>query len=100
MIKKSIIQRKYLKEKLIKKYYTKRNDILLEIKKTKNLNDIFLMYKKLEKLPKNSCKIRLRNHCWKTAKSKSYYNFFGLCRNLIKNYSENCFLPGIIKSSW
>lgn len=100
MTKKSIIQRQLKKIKLINKYFKKRIIIINELKNKNSLKNIFLLYKKIEKLPKNSSLVRLKNRCWKTGKSKSYYKFFGLCRNVIKEFAYECILPGIIKSSW
>jgi small subunit ribosomal protein S14 len=100
MAKKSILQRELLKEKLVNKFLIKRKYILKQLKKVNKLNILFLLYKKIQKLPKNSNKIRLRNRCWKTGKARGYYSFFGLCRNIIKNSAYNCILPGLIKSSW
>lgn len=100
MSKKSIIQRQLKKILLVNKYFKKRKNLVNQIKNINSLENSYLIYKKIEKLPKNSCKIRLRNRCWKTGKGKSYYRFFGLCRNTIKDFANECLLPGLIKSSW
>nr|AYO28633.1 ribosomal protein S14 [Neotessella volvocina] len=100
MAKKSMIQREIKRQKLVKKYAKKRLDFLNELKKQKNLEDIFLLNEKIQKLPKNSISIRLRNRCWKTGRPRGFSRFFGLSRNALRELAHNCFLPGIIKASW
>ncbi len=92
MIKKSHFQRELKKEILTKKYAFKRAIYL----KKNSLDFNF----KLQKLPRNSSTIRLRNRCWKTGKARGVFRFFGLCRNALRELAHDCFLPGIIKSSW
>ena len=100
MAKKSMIERELKRKILIKKFAEKRNNILNELKKEKSLENIFLLNKKLQKLPRNSSRIRLRNRCWKTGRPRGYYRFFGLCRNTLREFAQNCLLPGITKASW
>jgi small subunit ribosomal protein S14 len=100
MIKKSTLQSHLKKKNLVKKYLLKREVLLQQLKKATNLDLIFLLQQKLQKFPRNSIKIRLRNRCWKTGKARGYYRFFGLCRNAFRELALDCYLPGIIKSSW
>lgn len=100
MAKKSIIEREIKRRKLYLKYFTKRNNLNKLLKQTTDLNVIFNLQKKLQKLPRNSAKNRLRNRCWKTGKARGFFRYFGLCRNSFRELALNCFLPGITKSSW
>jgi len=100
MAKQSMIEREKKRKILVLKYFNKRKNILNKLKLTNYLEDIYILNKKLQKLPKNSSLQRLRNRCWKTGKSRGYIKFFGLCRNAFRNLALNCFLPGIRKSSW
>lgn len=102
MAKKSILEREKKRKILVLKYFNKRKNILNKLKLNNYLKeeDIYILNKKLQKLPKNSSLQRLRNRCWKTGKPRGYIKFFGLCRNAFRNLALNCFLPGIIKSSW
>ena len=100
MSKKSLIQKEIKKEHIVKKFLKKRIIILKQFKNLNSNNNIFLFYNKIQKLPRNSNKIRLTNRCWKTGKARSVYNFFGLCRNTIRELAYDCVLPGLIKSSW
>jgi len=100
MAKKSMLQREAKRKKLVIKYSEKRKILSLELKKVTSLSDIFLINEKLQKLPRNSSLIRLRNRCWKTGKPRGYFRFFGLCRNALRELSHDCFLPGVTKASW
>lgn len=100
MAKKCMLEREVKRKKLIKKYLKKRQEILSQRKSQTSLEEIFLLNEKLQKLPKNSAPIRLRNRCWKTGKPRGYSRFFGLCRNALRELAHDCFLPGVTKASW
>jgi small subunit ribosomal protein S14 len=100
MAKKSMLEREKKRIKLVKKYSEKRNLILNELKNTNSLEQIFEVNEKLQKLPRNSSRIRLRNRCWKTGRPRGYFRFFGLCRNALRELAHDCFLPGVTKASW
>jgi len=95
-----MLEREVKRKKLVKKYSEKRKSLLNELKKENSLQEIFEINEKLQKLPRNSSPLRLRNRCWKTGKPRGYSRFFGLCRNAIRELAHDCFLPGVTKSSW
>jgi small subunit ribosomal protein S14 len=100
MAKKNMLEREVKRKKLVKKYSEKRNILVNQLKKENSLEEIFSINEKLQKLPRNSSPLRLRNRCWKTGKPRGYSRFFGLCRNAIRELAHDCFLPGVTKSSW
>jgi len=100
MAKKSMLEREIKRKSLINKYSKKRELILNELKKADSLEAIFDLNEKLQKLPRNSSRIRLRNRCWKTGRPRGYSRFFGLCRNAVRELAHDCFLPGVTKASW
>jgi small subunit ribosomal protein S14 len=100
MAKKSMLEREKKRQGLVKKYMEKRQLILKEIKKSNSLDEIFELNEKLQKLPRNSSPVRLRNRCWKTGKPRGFFRFFGLCRNALRELGHDCLLPGLIKASW
>ena len=100
MAKKSMLARELKRTKLVKKYSEKRNLLLIQLKKVNSLEEKFIINEKIQKLPRNSSKIRLRNRCWKTGRPRGYFRFFGLCRNVVREMSNDCFLPGVTKASW
>ena len=95
-----MLEREVKRKKLVKKYSEKRNILVNQLKKENTLEEIFAINEKLQKLPRNSSPLRLRNRCWKTGKPRGYSRFFGLCRNAIRELAHDCFLPGVTKSSW
>jgi len=100
MAKKAMLEREIKRKSLISKYSKKRQLILDELKKANSLESIFDLNQKLQKLPRNSSPIRLRNRCWKTGRPRGYSRFFGLCRNAVRELAHDCFLPGVTKASW
>jgi small subunit ribosomal protein S14 len=100
MAKKAMLEREKKRKKLVIKYSEKRISFLKELKQVQSLEDIFKINEKIQKLPRNSSRIRLRNRCWKTGRPRGYFRFFGLCRNALRELANDCFLPGITKASW
>lgn len=100
MAKQSIIQRQVKREKLIFKYKEKRNQLLKEFSNSGSLLNKLNIHKKIEKLPRNSSKVRSRNRCWKTGRGRGVYRNFGLCRHMIREMAHNGLLPGVYKASW
>jgi small subunit ribosomal protein S14 len=54
----------------------------------------------LQKLPKNSSKIRLRNRCKLTGRPRGYVRQFGLSRITFREMALDGKIPGITKASW
>lgn len=100
MAKQSIIQRQIKREKLIQKYKEKRSQLLKQFSITENISLKLQIHKKIEKLPRDSNKIRSRNRCWKTGRGRGFYRNFGLCRHVIRELAHNGVLPGVYKASW
>lgn len=95
-----MLEREKKRKKLVIKYAEKRASFLKELKQVQSLEEIFKINEKIQKLPRNSSRIRLRNRCWKTGRPRGYFRFFGLCRNALRELANDCFLPGITKASW
>jgi small subunit ribosomal protein S14 len=100
MAKKSMLEREKKRKALINKYSIKRKLLLEQLKKVDSLDNIFELNEKIQKLPRNSSRTRLRNRCWKTGRPRGYSRFFGLCRNAVRELAHECILPGVTKASW
>nr|YP_011006167.1 30S ribosomal protein S14 [Dictyotopsis propagulifera]WAM63171.1 30S ribosomal protein S14 [Dictyotopsis propagulifera] len=100
MAKQSMIEREKKRMKLVKQYNQKRKILLLQFKEAKNFIDKQIIHKQIEKLPRNSSDIRLRNRCWKTGRSRGTYRDFGVCRHVLREMAHNGMLPGVRKASW
>ena len=101
MAKKSKIMHNIKRKKLVNMYAAKRKDLLLKIKDPSLSYEEKQMYRlKLEKLPKNSNPIRVRNRCNLTGRPRSYYRRFGLSRISLREMASQGLIPGITKASW
>ena len=101
MAKKSKIMHNIKRKKLVEMYATKRKDLLSKIKDPNLSYEEKQMYRlKLEKLPKNSNPIRVRNRCNLTGRPRSYYRRFGLSRISLREMASQGLIPGITKASW
>ena len=65
-----------------------------------SFNERVELYKKLEKLPRNSSQTRHRNRCWVTDRSRGFYKDFGLSRHVLREMAHDGLIPGLTKSSW
>lgn len=54
----------------------------------------------LQKLPKNSAKVRLHNRCKLTGRPRGYMRQFGISRVTFREMASNGLIPGITKASW
>lgn len=98
-VKKNIFFYNIYKEKklILKKFKYLKKKYTISIKIPK----ILLNHKKrVQQFYINKYIKSQKNFCWNTNKSRSIYNFFGLCRNIIKKFAEYTYLPGLLKSSW
>ena len=100
MAKKSMIEREKKRLKMYNKYKLKRINLLNQYKNAANFNLKMEIHSKLQKLPRNSAKIRIRNRCWKTGRPRGVFRDFGLSRHVFREMSHQCLLPGVTKSSW
>lgn len=100
MAKKSMVEREKKRIKLMKKYEQKRTLLLQEYQDTRDYNLKLEIHSKIQKLPRNSAKVRIRNRCWKTGRPRGYYRDFGVCRHVLREMAHQCLLPGVTKSSW
>ena len=100
MAKKSMIEREAKRIRLTKKYAEKRKTLLEEYRSAKEFNTKLQIHGKIQKLPRNSAKIRIRNRCWKTGRPRGYYRDFGVSRHVLREMAHQCLLPGVTKSSW
>ena len=101
MAKASSVQKNLKKENLIKRYRNKRKK-LKNMQKNKKISveERFNIQKKINELPKSSSRVRFRNRCKLTGRSRGVYRKFGLSRIKIRELSLQGKLPGVVKSSW
>jgi small subunit ribosomal protein S14 len=100
MAKKSMIEREKKRIRLYKKYVLKRATLLKNYQAAESFNSKMEIHSKLQKLPRNSAKTRIRNRCWKTGRPRGVFADFGLSRHVFREMAHQCLLPGVTKSSW
>ena len=89
MAKKSVEARQRKREKLVAKLADKRAAL-------KEAGEWLL----LDKLPKNSSKVRLRNRCQLTGRPRGFIRQFGICRVRFRDLASEGKIPGVTKASW
>jgi len=101
MAKKSKIVNNQYKIKLSNRLYIKRKKLLEQIYNPDlSFNERQKYRLKLEKLPKNSSRIRVRNRCNVTGRPRGVYRKFGLSRITFRELASQGMIPGVSKASW
>ena len=95
-----MIEREYKRERLILKNAKKRESLKKELATATNFQEKLSVYKKFEKVPRNSAPSRHRNRCWVTGRSRGFYKDFGLSRHVLREMANEGLIPGLTKSSW
>ena len=89
MAKESIKARERKRERLVARFAEKRAAL-------KAAGD----FDGLDKLPRNSSKVRLHNRCKLTGRPKGYMRKFGISRVTFREMASAGKIPGVTKSSW
>ena len=89
MAKESMKARERKRQKMVERYAEKRAAL-------KAAGD----WDALQKLPKNSSKVRLHNRCQLTGRPRGYIRQFGISRVVFREMALDGKIPGVTKSSW
>ncbi|MBI1931334.1 MAG: 30S ribosomal protein S14 [Ignavibacteriales bacterium] len=89
MARKGLLARENKRKKLVEQYAALRKEL-----KEKGEWD------ELQKLPRNSSPIRLRNRCVITGRPRAYSRKFGISRLVFREMALRGEIPGIKKASW
>ena len=101
MAKSSMINRDRKRVRLVQKYEKKRAELKSIIVGTDSSYDEKEDARvKLQKLPRDSSKSRIRNRCSLTGRPHGYYRKFGLSRNELRRLAMEGHIPGLVKASW
>ena len=101
MAKQSSIQKNLNRKNIVKKFNEKRQSLKKQImKKDLSIEERFKIQSKFNELPRNSSKVRIRNRCKLTGRTRGFYRKFGLSRIKMRELSMSGALPGVVKSSW
>ena len=55
---------------------------------------------KLQKMPRDASRVRVRNRCSQSGRSRGYLRKFGLSRIALRDLALQGQIPGVVKSSW
>lgn len=89
MAKESMKARERKRQKMVAKFAAKRAEL-------KANGD----FEALQKLPKNSSKVRLHNRCELSGRPKGYMRQFGISRINFREMALKGLIPGVKKASW
>lgn len=101
MAKLATINRNIKRQKIVLKYEEQRATLNRMINNlTLSEEERFNARIKLQKLPRDSSPVRLRNRCTLTGRPRGIYSKFGLGRSKLRDIAMSGKIPGIIKASW
>ena len=86
---------------MVKNNWEKRKalkEVILDM--NKNIEDRLAAVDALNKMPKNSSPIRLRNRCQFTGRSRGFLRKFKLSRLCFREMANQGLIPGVFKASW
>lgn len=101
MAKLALINREAKRRDTVKKFATKRAQ-LLEVMNNAKASDEDRMEARaqFEQLPRNASPVRLRNRCVLTGRPRGTFRMFGLGRNKLREIAMRGEIPGLTKASW
>lgn len=101
MAKKASVAKQKKRERLVKNKWDKRQQLKKVIyDMNKSVEERLAAVDSLNKMPKNSSKIRLRNRCQLTGRSRGFLRKFKLSRLCFREMASQGLIPGVVKASW
>ena len=101
MAKKSKIVREAKLLRNIQKYAKKRAELKsIIVNPNTKIEDRDIAVSELDRLPKSSSPIRLRNRCFVTGRPRGIIRRFKLSRLSFREMALNGEIPGVTKASW
>ena len=101
MAKKSVINRNDKRRETVKKFAAKRKALQdAGNNQALSLEERYEARLNLQKLPRNSSPVRVRNRCALTGRPRGVFRKFGLARAKLRDIAMRGEIPGIIKASW
>ena len=101
MAKKSSVEKQKRREETVKRLWDKRQELK---KKALNVNlseeEREAARVALNKMPRDSSPIRLRNRCQLTGRPRGFIRKFKLSRLTFREMASIGLIPGVTKSSW
>ena len=101
MAKVSAFTKNKRREKLVDKYAKKRAELkAITNNRELPMEERFKAQLKLNELPRNGSKIRVRNRCEVSGRPRGYYRKLKMSRIALRELGNYGRVPGLVKSSW
>ena len=101
MAKVSAIAKNNRRKKMAEKGEVKRAELRAKLLDENLTEEEFVaLQKKLQKMPRDTSRIRVRNRCEVTGRPRGYYRDFQLSRIKLRELAHQGMIPGVTKSSW
>ena len=101
MSKLSVLNRNEKRKLLVIKFSKKRLALQAIIDDPKASEEVrYAARLKIQALPRNSNKTRVRNRCALTGRPRGVYSKFGLGRHKLREFAMRGEIPGIVKACW
>lgn len=101
MATKSSIAKQKRREKLVNLKWNKRQELKKTIVDMDKSDEERLAAKiTLNKMPRNSSPVRLRNRCQFTGRARGYLRRFKMSRLCFREMANLGLIPGVVKASW
>ena len=101
MAKISKIVKNEQRQRMVAKFAGKRAELKKIINNPKSsVEEVDGAVLKLQKMPRNASKIRVRNRCSQTGRPRGFLRKFGISRVALRDLALKGQIPGVVKSSW
>ena len=101
MAKKSKINHNNLRREMVDRYRERREQLKAIIRNPETpQEERFEAVDKLNKLPRNSSSVRVRNRCRVTGRPRAYYRKFQMSRVSLRDLGLTGQIAGLKKASW
>ncbi|REJ99455.1 MAG: 30S ribosomal protein S14 [Acidobacteria bacterium] len=101
MASKAAIYKNNQRKKKVRIYKERRDELRSRVKDLSiPLEEREIAARMLNKLPRDSSPVRVRNRCNLSGRPRAYYRKFGLSRIALRALALRGELPGVTKSSW
>ena len=101
MAKKSMVERERKRIRTVERYKERRVELKRVISdRNTSPDDLAQSLEALQRLPRDSSPVRVRNRCAITGRPRGYFKKFGLSRNKLREETMFGNIPGMSKASW
>jgi small subunit ribosomal protein S14 len=101
MARRAMIEKNNRRRKLAEKTLSLRKELRKKVRdESLSEDERYEAQLKLQRLPRNTSEIRVRNRCEVSGRPRGYYRTFRLSRIKFRELAHQGMIPGVTKSSW